>query len=183
MTTTEIREALAEVQHAVEIPAVDQPAFRARVRAEHRRRVASRAVLAGAAAAVIAAAAVSVAHLVDGGRGRDVPVASGAPESGGRAVSETVWFVRDGRLTALDPSGTVHDLDLRSEGVIGWTSEQVYALDENSHVVVLGRETDDEGLGRDTGYRREQSPVLVRCRASRSPRTVGISPGWTSRTP
>ena len=114
MTTTEIREALTEVQHAVEIPPVDQLAFRARVRAERRRHVASRAVLAGAAAAVLAAGAVSVAHLVDGGHGRDVPVASGAPESGGRVVSETVWFVRNGRLTALDPSGEVHDLGLRS---------------------------------------------------------------------
>ena len=159
MTTTEIREALTEVQHAVEIPPVDQLAFRARVRAERRRHVASRAVLAGAAAAVLAAGAVSVAHLVDGGHGRDVPVASGAPESGGRVVSETVWFVRNGRLTALDPSGEVHDLGLRSEGVIGWTSEQVYALDDESHVVVLGRETDDEGLGKDTAYPREDSPV------------------------
>ncbi len=159
MTTTEIREALTEVQHAVEIPPVDQLAFRARVRAERRRHVASRAVLAGAAAAVLAAGAVSVAHLVDGGQGRDVPVASGAPESGGRVVSETVWFVRNGRLTALDPSGEVHDLGLRSEGVVGWTSERVYAVDAESHVVVLGRETDHEGLGKDTAYPREDSPV------------------------
>ena len=159
MTTTEIREALTEVQHAVEIPPVDQLAFRARVRAERRRHLASRAVLAGAAAAVLAAGAVSVAHLVDRGHGRDVPVASGAPESGGRVVSETVWFVRNGRLSALDPSGEVHDLGLRSEGVIGWTSEQVYALDDESHVVVLGRETDHEGLGKDTAYPREDSPV------------------------
>ena len=77
MTSTEIREALTEVQHAVEIPPVDQLAFRARVRAERRRHVASRAVLAGAAAAVLAAGAVSVAHLVDGRhgstRGRSLP--------------------------------------------------------------------------------------------------------------
>ena len=159
MTTTEIREALTEVQPPWRSPRSTSSPSGPGSAPSAERHVASRAVMAGAAAAVLAAGAVSVAHLVDGGHGRDVPVASGAPESGGRVVSETVWFVRNGRLTALDPSGDVHDLGLRSEGVIGWTSEQVYALDEESHVVVLGRETDHEGLGKDTAYPREDSPV------------------------
>lgn len=163
MTTTEIREALTEVQHAVDVPPVDQVAFRARVRAERRRHLAGKTLLAGAAAAVVAVGGVTVAQVVDGGTHhvspREVPAASGLPEDGGRVVSETVWFVRDGRLTALDPSGELHDLGLRSEGVIGWNTEQVFALDDESHVVVLGRETDHEGLGKDTAYPREDSPV------------------------
>ncbi|GAA2136722.1 hypothetical protein GCM10009844_03170 [Nocardioides koreensis] len=143
----------------MEIPPVDQVAFRARVRAERRRHFGGRVLLAGAAAVVLAVGAVGATHLVDAGDGRDVPVASGAaPEV--RSVPETVWFVRDGHLTALDPSGTVHELGLRSEGVIGYTSERVFALDEESHVVALGREHDHEGLGRDTGYPKEDSPVV-----------------------
>ncbi|MFC4787041.1 hypothetical protein ACT8ZV_21375 [Nocardioides sp. MAHUQ-72] len=158
MTSTEIRDALTEVRDAVEVPPVDEVAFRARVRAERRRHVGGRALLAGAAAAVLAVGAVGATRLVDAGGGRDVPVASGVtPRSG--SVSETVWFVRDGHLTALDPAGKVHELSQRSEGVIGWTSERVYALDGDSHVVVLGRETDHEGLGGDTAYPREKSPV------------------------
>jgi hypothetical protein len=158
MTTTEIREALTEVQQALEVPPVDQVAFASRVRTERRRHLAGRGVLAGAAAAVLAVGTVGATHLLDAGGRRDVPVAAG-PAPAEASVSETVWFVRDGHLTALDPSGTVHELGLRSEGVVGYTSDRVFALDQDSHVVVLGREHDHEGLGHDTGYPREDSPV------------------------
>ncbi|GAA1156283.1 hypothetical protein [Nocardioides aquiterrae] len=157
MTTTEIRSALTEVRDAVDVPPVDEVAFRARIRAERRRQRGGRVLAAGAAAVVVAAAAVGAARLVDTGAGREVPVASPATEVG--TVSETVWFVRDGRLTALDPSGRVHVLGLHAEGVVGYTSERVYAVDAESRVVVLGRVRDDEGSGRDTSYPREDSPV------------------------
>jgi hypothetical protein len=158
MTTTEIRSALTEIRDAVEVPPVDEVAFRSRVRTERRWHRGVRVLAAGAAAVAVAAAAVGVTPLLDAGVGRELPAASG-PTTAGRTVSETVWFVRDGRLTALDPSGQVHDTGLRSEGVVGYTSERVYALDAESRVLVLGREHDDEGLGRDTAYPPEDSPV------------------------
>jgi len=89
MTTTEIREALTEVQHAVEIPPVDQLAFRARVRAERRRHLASRAVLAGAAAAaVLAAGAVSVAGTSRSRPGRRSPVVGSCPRPCGSCATD-----------------------------------------------------------------------------------------------
>jgi hypothetical protein len=159
MTSTELREILRDIHQAVEAPPVDEVAFRARVRAERRRHLGGRAVLAGAVAAVLATGGTVVTHLLDRpGDGGEVPVAEGGPAATG-TVPDTVWFVRDGRLTSLDRSGEIHQPGLRSEGVIGWTAERVYALDADSHVVVLGRETDHEGLGHDTAYPREESPV------------------------
>jgi hypothetical protein len=147
MTTVEIRAALTEVRDAVEVPPVDEVAFRARVRAERRRQRGGRVLVAAAAAVVLAAGAVGVGRLAGAHVNRDVPPASGSPAETAR-VSETVWFVRDGRLVSLDPSGRVHDLRLRAEGVLGYTSERVYAVDAESRVVVLGRDRD-----------REDSPV------------------------
>lgn len=158
MTSTELRETLRQIHQAVEAPPVDEVAFRARVRAERRRHLGGRALLAGAAATVLATGGAVVTHLVDRPTGAEAPVAEGGPAATG-TVPDTVWFVRDGRLTSLDRSGQVHQPGLRSEGVIGWTSERVYALDAESHVVVLGRESDHEGQGRDLAYPREQSPV------------------------
>ncbi|HEU5039100.1 MAG TPA: hypothetical protein VFT70_18985 [Nocardioides sp.] len=158
MTTTEIRAALTEVRAAVEVPPVDDVAFRARVRTERRRQRGGRVLTASAAAVVLAAGAVGVAQLVGAETGRDVPVASGRTAEAG-AVAETVWFVRDGRLTALDPSGQVHDLGLPSEGVVGYTAERVYAVDAESHVVVRGRQQDPDRPGRDTAYPPAESPV------------------------
>jgi hypothetical protein len=116
MSATEIREALTEVRDAIEVPAIDRLDFQRRVRGERRRRSAER-VLVGAA---------------------------GAPAATGR-LSETVFFVLDGNLTALDPTGTVHDLGLRSEGVVGFTSKRVYAYDDDSHLVVRTVSYDDAG--------------------------------------
>jgi hypothetical protein len=52
------------------------------------------------------------------------------------SVPDTVFFTLDDELTALDPRGVVHDLGQVSEGVIGWTADHVYALDDESHVTV-----------------------------------------------
>jgi hypothetical protein len=73
------------------------------------------------------------------------------------AVGEAVFVVRDGRLTALDPAGQVHDLRVRAEGVVGFTSERVYAVDDESHVVVRSVSYRDGG-GR-ASFGREESPV------------------------
>ena len=52
----------------------------------------------------------------------------------------------------------MHDLGVRSEGVVGFTSEQVFALDDDSHVVVRAVSYDDEGAGRAT-FSKVESPV------------------------
>ena len=58
MTATEIRETLTEIGHAVDVPPVDEVAFRSRVRAARRRRTAGRALAAGVAAAAVASVAL-----------------------------------------------------------------------------------------------------------------------------
>lgn len=156
MTLTEIREALTEVRDATEVPVVDRVDFQRRVRAERRRRTAGRVLVAGAAAAAVAAVAG-----IAGGLGGDDRVVDGGPADGTTAtarVSDTVYFVLDGRLTALDPAGVVHDLDLDAEGVVGWTSERVYAISDDGHLVVRTVSYDDEGSRRAT-FGTEESPV------------------------
>lgn len=156
MTLTEIREALTEVRDAVEVPPVDRVAFQRRVRAERRRRTSGRVLVAGAAAAVVVAG-VALAGIGTGDERRVDPGPAGPPAAAG-AVSETVYFVLDGRLTALDPAGVVHDLDLPAEAVVGWTSERVYVLDGEGRLVVRTVSYDDEGSRRAT-FGSAPSPV------------------------
>jgi hypothetical protein len=156
MTTTEIRHARPEVRDAGEVPPVDALAFRRRVRSERRRRSAARVVAAGTAAAAVAAV-VSLASGVGPGAGRSVDPAPADRPSATGTVDETVFFVLDGRLTALDPTGRVHDLGVRAEGVVGFTSERVFAVDDRSHLVVR-TVSYDEGSGGAT-FGREESPV------------------------
>ena len=58
-----------------------------------------------------------------------------------------------GRLTALDPQGGVHDLGLRSEEVIGWTSEFVYAYRAGERGRPLRRAQQRGGAGWPLGVR------------------------------
>lgn len=155
MTTNEIAEALAEASAAVEVPTVDEVAFRARVRAERRTRAIGRGILGVAAAAVVVTGVVAASGLVGQNDNR---VVAGPPLVAEGTVSESVFFTMDGRLTAVDPRGVAHDLGLRSEGVIGWTSERVYALDDDSHVEVRRVDYDDEGA-RVPSFSEEPSPV------------------------
>lgn len=158
MTTTEIRETLHEVREAVEVPPVDRVAFQRRVRVERRRRTTGRVAVAGVAAAAVVAGVALVNGV--GGPGSDRRLDQGAAGHSAVAASlpGTVFFVLDGRLTALDPAGVVHDLGVRSEGVIGWTSERVYAVDDDSHLVVRSISYDEEGSGRAT-FEPADSPV------------------------
>lgn len=133
MTTTEVREALLAVERAVDVPPADQVAFQARVRAERRSRTAGR-VLVGAAAAV-AVVAAGVAGNARFGDPERTPLAN-TPGETATSVHHTVFFTLDNRLTALDPRGVVHDLGQYSGGVIGWTEDRVYALDDDSHITV-----------------------------------------------
>lgn len=161
MTRTEIETALTEVGQAVTAPEIDHLAFRARVRAERRRRTTGRALAAtGIAAAVVTAAGVALSGTVGGGGADDsARVSDTTPQApGARGLSETAWFVRGGELTALDPSGRLHGTGVASEGVVGFTSERVYALDRESRLVVRGVTYDDEGTGVAT-LTEETSPV------------------------
>lgn len=156
MTPTEIRTALTEVRDTTAVPGIDRVAFRRRVRDERRRRTAGRVLVAGAAVAVVVAG-VALAGLGAGGERRVDTGPAGTPAATGQ-VRETVFFVLDGRLTALDPAGVVHDLDVDAEAVVGWTSERVYVVDRDSRLVVRTVSYDDEGSGRAT-FGTEPSPV------------------------
>jgi hypothetical protein len=144
MTGTEIREALSEVRDAVDVPTPDRVAFQRRVRAERRRRTAGRAALAGVVAAAVATVGVVSTGIGGGGERRlDQTPADRASASG--RLDRTAFFVRDGRLAALDPAGQVHDLGVAAEGVIGSAGDQVYAVDRQSRVVVRSVSVDDRG--------------------------------------
>jgi len=132
MTTTEIREALHEVGDAVAAPAVDRLAFQARVRAERRRRTASRAVAGVAAAAVAGVVGTWAATgLVGGGPGADVTGAADAPVAGPVAP---VPVALDGRLAVVAPDGAVARSEVRVEEVLGTTGSGVVVVDRDSHV-------------------------------------------------
>jgi hypothetical protein len=155
MTGNQIRETLTDVGLAVEVPPVDDVAFRARVRSERRRRTTGRVLVASVAAAALVTGAGALLGL-GGDQDRAVsPTNPGGTSTAGQ-LPETVWFVRDGRLTALDPSGGLHPLDIDVEGVVGWTAEHVYAVDTDSHLVVV-----EAWLAADGGFhhQREEPPV------------------------
>ena len=147
MITTEIRDALRAVEQAVDVPPVDRLAFRTRVRAERRRRTAGRALVGIAAAGALVAGGVTARAILADPDGAPVAVTPGEP---GEVLTETVFFVLDGRLTALDPDGTVHDLGEPGESVVGTASGRLYAVDDESNVVV--RRTDPP-------FREVASPV------------------------
>ena len=102
--------------------------------------------VAGVGAAAVAAAVVvaGVAELRPSGVVRETPAAS-APT--GPGLREVLPLLVDGQLVALDPAGTVHDLGLRAEDIIGFTSELVVALDGDSVVVAKAINRGDEGTG------------------------------------
>lgn len=129
----QIRTALTEVREAVDVPAADRVALGARVRAERRRRTTGRVLVGAAAAAVVGAVALTVPGFGGADRATPGPAAPGAADV---PLSEPVWFVQDGRLTALDPAGELHRLDQDADTVVGWTTERVYALDGQGLVAV-----------------------------------------------
>ena len=147
MSGTDIREALHEVAAATAAPAPDQVAFQRLVRRERRHHLAARA---GVAAVAVAAAAAVIATVVTpflGDEGaRDRQPATSPPAGIAVDLQTPVYFVADRTLTALDPQGGVHDLGLRSEEVVGYTSESVYAIGPESEVVRFDVHNSDEGL-------------------------------------
>ncbi len=156
MSITEIRTALHVVHDAVEVPPVDRLEFQRRVRSARRRRTTGR-VLAGTAAAV--AVATGVALMGDVTRSGDRPMdggIAGDPGATGR-VSESIYFSRAGRLTALDPLGRVHDLGIPVRAIVGWTSERVYAIDAEGMLVIRAVTYADEASA--ASYAPDSSPA------------------------
>jgi hypothetical protein len=145
MSTTEIRETLHEVATAVPAPPVDRVAFHRELRRQRRSRAAMRLAVAGVSAAAVVVAGTAIAALRTDGIVREGSPATPAPS--GPGLSEVLPLVVDGELMAVDPAGTVHDLGLRSEDLVGFTTEMIVALDDDSHVVVKTIARDDEGVG------------------------------------
>lgn len=158
MSITEISAALHEVRDAVEVPAVDRIDFQRRVRAERRRRTTGRALVAGAAVAAVVAGVA----LASGGGGaradRRLDQGTASHSAAAANLPGTVFFVLDGTVRALDPSGALHDLGIDAEGVVGWTSERVFVLDETRHLTVGTVSYDDEGSHL-ASFGRSESPV------------------------
>ena len=136
MTGIDIREALHEVASTTPAPSRDDLAFRRLVRQEQRRRLASRAGLVlGVAAAAAIVVATTVVPFVQGDGAQEQPPATRPSDPPAVDLAIPVALVADGRLTVLDPQGGVHDLGLRTEEVLGSTSEFIYAIDDQSKVV------------------------------------------------
>ncbi|GAB3771025.1 hypothetical protein FB382_000337 [Nocardioides ginsengisegetis] len=146
MTTTEIRESLTEVAHAVPAPPIDRLAFERRVRAERRRRTASRGL-----AAVAAVAAVTVVGSVVHGSAPapSTPVAT-APTGRATDMGTAVTLVEN-RLTTLVPpqDGGYSDDHTRYEELLGTGPQGAVLVDDESGLVVRHL-ADDGSLGETT---------------------------------
>ena len=160
MTTTEIREALAQVQQAVSVPPVDEVAFRARVRTERRRRHTGRTLAVTAAAVVAVVAGTSVVSGLRGGNPPPGPAPRPGPAASAPAATipldRTVYFGLDGELTALAPSGHTYDVGVATESVVGSTRDRVYTVDGEQHLVARAVE---RGRGGRLTFRALPSPV------------------------
>lgn len=137
MTATEIRETLNVIGHAVDVPAVDEVAFRARVRAERRRRTAGRAVAAGVAAAAVAALALVWTPGTPRGVDPSHRVASTPGKADAHPTAMRLALLSEGhRLMVLQPGGGAYrDPQVRVEEVLGRSPGGVVLIDDDSHVV------------------------------------------------
>lgn len=161
---TQIRDTLETVGGSIPVPVFDELAFRGTVRRARRRRGARVTLTSAAAVSVLAVSAYAVHGVFDGGAGdRARPQVATQPDqpeqlSPSPLLTQPLFYTSEGSLTALTPDGTVHDLDLRSEAVIGFTQEGVLALDDESRVVWFDAASSGEGDGR-FAFTRGESPV------------------------
>ena len=163
---TQVREALGAVGGSTPAPAFDQMTFRRKVRGARRRRTAFVAVTSAAAVGALAVSAYAVDAVLHGGSGggeRSSQVATTQPEVVQRlrpseALTRPLFYTAGGRLQAFTPDGSVHDLGLRSEAVVGSTPEGVYAFDDESHLVWFESQSSGGGDGRYT-FTRGAAPV------------------------
>lgn len=137
-TASDIEETLRHVAETVDVPRPDETAFRRRVRRERTRVMAVRTMAVGAAAAVVVTGA-SFASLwagpdSAGDPGGEAPVA-GPPKGVVAQDRPPVYLSVDGRLSALDPLGELHDLGVGVEEIVGATPDGVLAVCRESHLV------------------------------------------------
>lgn len=154
MTGTDIREALREIADTAVAPAPDRLAFQRHVRRERRSLLGGRAAVAGAVAAAAAVAVGVTVPLLGDAETSERPRVATAPEVAQLVpgpmevdLENPFYFVAGQRLMALTPQGKVLDVGLRSEAVIGWTSEAVFAVSAESDLVQLDVTNSDEGPG------------------------------------
>lgn len=158
MTGTQISEALHAVADATAAPGPDRVAFQRLVRRERRHRTAGRVGLTvGLAAAAAVVVATTVVPFVRDGGAVDPAPAPG--ETTTVDLQMPVFLLLDGRLTALDPQGALHDLGLRVEEVIGYTSESVYAVGDDSGIVRFDVHHGDEGPASPWEFERVDSGI------------------------
>jgi len=137
-TAPDIEDTLRHVAATVDVPSPDETAFRRRARRERSRVMAVRTMAVGTAAAVVVAGA-SFASLWPGpdsagDPGREAPVA-GPPKGAVAEDRPPVYLSVDGRLSALDPLGELHDLGVGVEEIVGATPDGVLAVGRESHLV------------------------------------------------
>ena len=152
-TAPDIEETLRHVAETVDVPRPDETAFRRRVRRERSRAMAVRTLAVGAAAAVVVTGA-SFASLWAGAdsagdAGGEPPVA-GPPKGVVAEDRPPVYLSVDGRLSALDPLGELHDLGVAVEQIVGATPDGVLAVGRESHLVRF------RAVEGDTGWRFER---------------------------
>lgn len=163
---TQVRDTFAAVGGSTPVPVFDEVAFQGKVRRARRRRGAVTAVTSAAAVGVLAVSAYAVNGVLDGGGAGDrarTPQVATAPDQQetlrpSPLLTQPLFYTSGGRLTALTPDGTVHDLGLRSEAVVGFTQEGVLALDDESGLVWFDADSSGERDGRFT-FTRGESPV------------------------
>lgn len=130
---TEIRTALTEVREAVDVPAPDRVAFRARVRAARRRRTTGRVLVGAAGLATVAAVVVGVVHVLP--ENEAPPIASAPPVAVADPTRVVGFVVRD-RLVIGGPSGfTATDVPARN--VLGILDGQLLQADYRGYLVAV----------------------------------------------
>ncbi len=165
---SEVQETFARRAAEVPVPAYDETALRRRVRGSRRRRRTVRAGAVLAAAGVLAVATWSVGDLV--ADRREAGAASGTDGATDRTGTRSadpvtlpspLYVVRGNRLVALTPDGAVTDLGVASEAVVGFTTEFVLALDDDSHLVRVDASPPAEGAAGPWTFRRVSAPVTA----------------------
>lgn len=140
--TTELRDALHEVAAATQPPAPDALAFRRAVRLERRRHRIG--IVAGAAVAALVIGGVATGAWLATGDDA-APVRPAGPPRGIEVTAppSPVYFLEGHRLKALATDGQLHELGA-AEAVLGFGSEGVWVVDDESRVVwYAARRTDD----------------------------------------
>lgn len=132
--TSRITGTLHETAEAVEVPAIDQIAFRQRVRAARRRHVATRSIVAVAASVALAAGVGAVVQL----RASDEPSGfAGNPgeQKSFESMQTPVPFLTDGNLMILPPGGKPVSTDIKTQDILGQVADGVIVVGYESGVL------------------------------------------------